>query len=391
MQSYDVVVIGGGVIGSAIAYFLVAGEDFSGSVAVIEPDPSYAACATTRSWGGVRQQFSTPENIEMSLFAMDFIEQAPDLLDVGGERPDLGFRKQGYLFLASAQGLPVLSKNCAVQLEKGACTALLDQDGLAAQFPWLNTEDLAGGGFAKDREGWIDPAALLNGLRRKAASLGATYLKDKVAGLWLDRDTPQRLQLESGGAVTAGWIVNAAGPWAGDVAALAGLSLPVRPRKRMTYVFDCRDDISDAPLTIDPSGVAFRPEGGQYLAIVSPPEDADPDSYDLDEDYSLFDDVIWPALAHRVPAFEAIKMTGAWAGHYDYNSFDQNAVIGPHPEMPHFIFCNGFSGHGLQQSPAAGRAVAELICHGAFRSIDLTRFGYDRLLTGRPLPEANVV
>jgi glycine/D-amino acid oxidase-like deaminating enzyme len=159
----------------------------------------------------------------------------------------------------------------------------------------------------------------------------------------------------------------------------------------MTYVFDCRADLGMAPLTIDVTGVAFRPEGRQYLAIVSPPAARDPDTEDLEPEYGLFEETIWPALAARVPAFEAIKLTSAWAGLYDYNSFDQNAIIGPHPELGGLLFCNGFSGHGLQQAPAAGRAVAELIVHGAYRSLDLSALGFDRIPADRPLREANVV
>ena len=145
------------------------------------------------------------------------------------------------------------------------------------------------------------------------------------------------------------------------------------------------------PFTIDVNGMAFRPEGGQYLAILSPPAEQDPDSDDLELEYELFEETIWPALAARVPAFEAIKLVRAWAGHYDYNTFDQNAIIGPHPEIGDLLFCNGFSGHGLQQSPAAGRAVAELIVHGKFLSLDLSNFGYERIAEGRAMTEVNVV
>jgi len=191
--------------------------------------------------------------------------------------------------------------------------------------------------------------------------------------------------------VTCAGVINAAGPWAGALAAMAGLSLPVRPRKRMTFVFDCRTDLSHAPLTIDPTGVAFRPESGRYLGLVSPPEAQDRDGDDLELDYDLFESVIWPALAHRVPAFEAVKLTNAWAGLYDFNTFDQNAIIGAHPELAGFWLCNGFSGHGIQQSPAAGRAIAELIVHGGFQSLDLSAFSYQRIIEGKPYRETNIV
>ncbi|MCH7794952.1 MAG: FAD-binding oxidoreductase [Proteobacteria bacterium] len=390
-QRYDVAIAGGAVMGSAVAYFLAADADFDGSIAVVERDPGYEACATTRSWGGIRQQFSTPENVKMSLYGAQFVRRAGELLEVDGERPDLGFKERGYLFLASPAGLPVLERNCAMQRELGAAVAVLEPAELAERFPWLNLDGLAGAGCGLANEGWFDPSALLHGFRRKARALGVTYVKDEVVSVEVSRGRVTGLGLRAGGRLDCGTLVNAAGPQAGALAALAGAALPVGPRKRMTYVFDCRAALPPLPLVIDVSGVAFRPEGAQYIAIVSPPlaEDFERDDFELE--YGAFEEVIWPTLAQRVPAFEAIKLTGAWAGHYDYNAFDQNAILGPHPEIEGLMFCNGFSGHGVQQSPAAGRAVAELIVHGRFRSLDLTKLLYARIAEGRPVQEENVV
>ncbi len=390
-EHYDVAIAGGGVMGCAVAYFLASDPDFDGTVLVVERDPSYEACATTRSWGGIRQQFSTPENVEMSLFAGRFVQQVHELLAVNGETPDLSFKQQGYLFLATDTGLPVLQENCALQRQLGGTTELMDRDRLAARFPWLNLEGLAAGAFGPANEGWIDPAALLHGFRKKARALGVQFVTDDVVGGTVEESRVTEVRLAERGPVPCGFMVNAAGPQAGRLAALFGIDLPVRPRKRMSFVFDCKENLLTAPLTIDVTGVAFRPEGQQYIAIVSPPEDQDPDSNDLDEDYTPFEEVIWPTLAHRVPAFEAIKLAGAWAGHYDFNTFDHNAVIGPHPEIENFLFCNGFSGHGVQQSPAAGRGVAELIAHGRFHTIDLARFGFERIPAGNKIIEKNVV
>lgn len=391
LHSYDTIIAGGGVMGSAVAYFLAADPAYTGSVLVVERAPDYTACATTRSWGGLRQQFSTPENIRLSLFGATFVQMAGELLAVDGQRPELSFRQQGYLFLASPAGLPVLRENCALQQSLGAATELLDVPTLAARFPWLKTADLGGGGFGPVNEGWLDPHALLHALRRKAQALGVTYVADEVVAIPHTATQVHGVRLRSGTTVACSRLVNAAGPAAGALAALAGVELPVRPRKRMTFVFACRDDLGHAPLTVDPNGVAFRPEGRHYLAIVSPPAAQDPDSADLELEYGLFEDLIWPTLAERVPAFEAIKLISTWAGHYDYNTLDQNAIIGPHPELENLLFCNGFSGHGLQQAPAAGRALAELIIHGRFVTIDLSRFGYARIAAGQPLCEANVV
>lgn len=390
-KHYDVVIIGGAVMGSAVAHFLTSDPTFDGSILVIERDPSYERCSTGRSWGGVRQQFSTAENIRMSLFGVEFVRTAAERLAVDGEAPDVGFREAGYLYLASTNGRAVLEKNTALQGELGASTVLLESETVAQRFPWLNVEDIAAATFGESGEGWVDAYALMRAFRRKAQADGALYLSDEVIGF--ERSGPKLtgVKLAGGESVGAGYIVNAAGPHAGALARLADIELPVTPRKRMTYVFDCRSELPPLPLTIDTTGVAFRPEGPNYIAIVSPPADRDPVCPDLDEDYTLFEEIIWPALAHRVPAFEAIKPVGAWAGHYDYNGFDQNAILGPHPEIGGLLFCNGFSGHGLQQSPAAGRAIAELIVHGAYRSLDLSRFSYDRLAQDRPLFESNVV
>jgi sarcosine oxidase len=387
----DVTIVGGGVMGSSIAYFLTADPLFDGTVLVVERDAGYGACATTRSWGGIRQQFSTPENVRMSLFGLEFFRNAKDRLAVDGNGPDLAFLERGYLFLASPAGLPVLEANCAMQRRLGAQVSLLRPEALAERFPWLALDGIAGAGFGVAGEGWIDPSALLHGFRRKARDQGAVYLSDEVVGIEVDGGRARGLALASGQRITCGTVVNAAGPQAGRVAQLAGIELPVRPRKRMSFVFDCREDLSHLPLTIDVTGVTFRPEGGQYIAIVSPPAGDDADSDDLDEDYRPFEEIIWPAMAARVPAFEAIKLTGAWAGHYDYNTFDQNAILGTHPEIANLLFCNGFSGHGVQQAPAAGRAVAELVVHGGYRTLDLSSLGFARILEGRPLIETNVV
>lgn len=389
-ETLDVVIAGGAVMGSAVAYFL-RDLGFQGGIAVIERDPGYGDSATARSFGGVRQQFSTPGNVLMSLYGAEFVKRAARVLAVDGEGPDLGFRENGYLMLASPSGLHGLAANVSMQNRLGAEIALLRPAELERRFPWLDTEGLGGGALGLANEGWFDPEALLHGFRRKAISLGVRYVRDEVAAIAVGPGGIEGVRLSGAGDLACGILVNAAGPFAGNLARLAGCELPVRPRKRTSFVFDCRAHIGRVPLTVDISGVGFRPEGKHFIAIVSPPADDDPDATDLEPDHHLFDDVIWPALARRVPAFEAIRMTGAWAGHYDFNTLDQNAVIGAHPEIGGLYFCNGFSGHGLQQAPAAGRAVAEQIIHGEYRTLDLTAFGYERIAANRPLREANVV
>jgi glycine/D-amino acid oxidase-like deaminating enzyme len=387
-DSYDVVIIGGAAVGSAVAYFLTHDLAFAGSVAVIERDPTYAKSATTLSAASIRQQFSTPENIRMSAFGVAFFRALKERF---GPEADIGFRERGYLLLASETGEETLIANHETQKAEGADIVLMDQAALADNFRWLKTSDLRLGAFGRTGEGWFDAHSLLALLRNAARAKGAQYIHGDVTGIARDGARVGGVTLADGRQIACGALVNAAGPQAGDVAALAGVKLPVEPRKRCVFVVACRTALPGMPLMVDPTGVWVRPEGEVYICGVSPPEDTDTRAADFDVDYGLFEEVVWPMLAHRVPAMEALKLQRAWAGHYDYNTLDQNAVIGAHPEIANFIFANGFSGHGLQQSPAAGRAVAELVVHGKFASLDLTLFGYERVASRRAVKELNVI
>ncbi len=390
-ETADVVIVGGGVVGSAIAYFLADQPAFDGRVVVVERDPTYAEASTPRSTGSIRQQFSTPENIAMSQYGIAFLDQMGDRLAVDGEQPDVGFHAAGYLFLATPEGRAILEANHGVQRAHGADVALLTPPQLRQRFPWLNVDDLAAGSLGLSGEGWFDPFALLQAFRRRARALGAVYRHDEVTALDREGDRIVGLRLGSGDKIACGAVVNAAGPRAAAVAAMAGLEVPVRPRKRMTFFFHCRTTVTGCPLVIDPTGFYFRPEGDGFLTGVAPGPHEDPDCLDLDVDHAWFEERLWPGLAHRVPVFEAIKPIRAWAGHYAVNTFDHNAILGPHPEVTNFLFANGFSGHGLQQSPAVGRAISELIAFGAYRSLNLSRFDYGRIARDEPVVEVNVV
>ncbi len=390
--SFDVVILGGGVIGSAIAFFLAEQEAFDGTVAVVEKDPSYADSSTARSVGGIRQQFSSPENIEISKFGAEFFRSVPQRLVVDGDRPDLSFQEEGYLFLATEAGLPVLKENHAVQLAHGTDVALLTPAELAERFPWLQISDLAGGSLGLSGEGWIDPYSLLMAFKHKAAALGVEYLRGEVVDLDRQGLRITAADLGDGQRIAAGIFVDAAGPKAAAVARMAGIDdLPVASRKRLVFTFHCREALIDCPLVVDPSGLYFRPEGGKFVCGISPSAHEDPDCDDFRVDHRLFEEVLWPQLAHRVPVFDAVKQGTAWAGHYAVNVRDKNAILGPHPEVGNFYFANGFSGHGLQQAPAVGRALSELIAFGVYRTLDLSRFGFERLAAGRLIEERNVI
>ncbi|MFO1089046.1 MAG: FAD-binding oxidoreductase [Hyphomicrobiales bacterium] len=388
--SSDVVVIGGAAVGSAVACFLTE-HGFSGSVTVIEKDPTYTHCCTTLSLGGIRQQFSTPENIRLSQFGIRLLRS---LQEKHGPTADVGFHEQGYLILASDAGLPVLEENVKLQRAMGADIELLDPPALNRTFGWLSTEGLAAGAFGRTGEGWVDPWAWMNRMKAIARTAGVTFRTGEVTAIGRDGNRVTSVTLADGTTIPCGIVVNAAGTSGGKVARLAGLELPVGPRKRYVYVLDLRDcpeELHKAPLTVDTSGVYFRPEGRQFLTGLSPNEDEEPPPTDFEVDYSWFEERLWPLLAARVPRFEAVRVTRAWAGHYDYNDLDQNGVIGPHPDVTNFYFANGFSGHGLQQAPATGNAVAEHIVHGRYRSIDVSRLGFERIAAGKPLPEVNVI
>lgn len=386
---YDIVIIGGAIVGSSVAYYLRE-EGFAGSIALIERDPSFATSATTLSMASIRQQFSIPENIRLSQFTLGLFRR---LRQEFGADADIGFREGGYLILASDDGLPVLKANHAAQMAEGADILLEDADALARRFPWMSVEGVAAGAYGRTGEGWFDAHALLGLLRKALKSKNIDLIAGDVVGITRQGSRVTGVTLADGTTIETGTVVNAAGPNAGKVSAMAGIVLPVEPRKRTVFVFEAREKYADMPLLVDPTGIYVRPEGSVYLTGGAEPEEgdgpADPD--DFDPDWSLFEEVVWPALATRIPAFEAIKATRAWAGHYDYNTLDQNAVIGPHPEMTNFLFANGFSGHGLQQAPAVGKALAELVVRGGYRTVDCSAFGYERVAAGRAFRELNVI
>ena len=386
------VIVGGAIVGTAVATFLARRPDWHGRVVVVERDLTFRTSSTTLSAASIRLQFSTPLNIEISRFGVEVIKHLDTWLAVEGQaRPEVDFVEGGYLFLASEAGLPILESNYAVQREHDVQVALLSPGELQARFPWLRVDNLAGGSLGLADEGWFDAYALLQAFRRKARSLGVEEVAGEVVEIERGGGRATGVRLADGSEIEADWVVNAAGPRAGAVAAMAGLELPVSPRKRMVFHFDCRTRV-ESPLTIDTSGVYFRPEGPNYIAGSSPRgEQPDPDTLDLDVDRSWFEEVVWPAMAHRVPAFEAIRLLDAWAGHYEVNTLDHNAVIGPHPDLPNFLFANGFSGHGLQQAPATGRALSEWIATGDYETIDVRPLGYERIAANQPYRELNVI
>lgn len=384
-----VVIVGGGAIGSSIAWWL--SREPGMEVTVVERDPTYARASSALSGSSIRQQFSTPVNIEIGHFGIGFLRQIGRHLAVDGEAPDIGLMEPGYLFLASEAGLDILRDNHRIQRRHGADAVLLTPAELRGRFPWLSIEGVAAGSLGLSGEGWFDGYGLLRAFRRAAIAGGARYVLGEATGAELAGDRAAAIVLADGSRIAGDVFVNAAGPWAGEVARMFGIELPVVPRARSVFVLDCPDPLPGCPLVIDSTGVWVRREGRYLLSGMSPPAERDPDGAPLEVDHALFEDTIWPILADRIPALERLRVVSSWAGYYEYNTVDQNGLVGPHPALANLVFANGFSGHGIQQSPAVGRAVAEWIAHGRYLTLDMSPLATSRLVEGRLVVERNVV
>ncbi|MFN9470646.1 NAD(P)/FAD-dependent oxidoreductase [Acidovorax sp.] len=390
----SIVIIGGGVIGSAIAYELTRQQPGC-DVVVVERDPSYARASSALSASSIRQQFSTDINVQISAYGIGFLRNVGTLLACNGDVPGIGLHEGGYLYLATAAGEATLRDNHAVQKRHGADVALLDPAELAARFPWLALQDVVLGSLGLSGEGWFDGYLLLTALRKKAQSQGVRYLADEAVGFDMSAgDGVQHVtavQLKSGTTLPCSHAVNAGGPWAAAIAAWAGIALPVVGKRRTVFHLSSLAPLPRCPLLIDTSGIWLRPEGQGFICGFAPPADEDADFAPLDPEYHAFEDHVWPTLAERIPGFEALRMQGAWAGYYEMNTFDHNAIVGLSPACDNLVFANGFSGHGLQQCPAVGRCVAELLLTGGYRSLDLSPLSIERIARNEPLLEKNVI
>ena len=388
----DVLIAGGAVMGASVAFWLKR-LDPSLDIEVVEPDPTYATSSTALAASGIRMQFSDPVNVQISRFGVDFIRDFARHTGPAGEVPDLGFRENGYLFLARTEtGAATLESLAEMQRGLGAGTRVLDPTELAAKFPWMGFDDIAAGSWGSRDEGFFDNMGLLGGLRNAARAAGVRFVRDRVVALERGGDQIAAAVLERGGRRTAQAYVNCIGPRAAMLMRTAGLDLPVEPRKRTVFVVDAPEvRHPDAPLVIDPSGIWFRPEHGQWLAATVPATDGPCDETDFEPEHALFEDEVWPALYNRAEGFGAAKVVRMWAGHYAFNTLDQNAILGRNPQVPNLYHANGFSGHGLQQAPAVGRGIAEQIVHGDWVTLDLSPLSLQRVLDGRPMTEAAVV
>ncbi|WP_227270526.1 NAD(P)/FAD-dependent oxidoreductase [Roseobacter weihaiensis] len=392
-DSYDVVIVGGAIYGSSVAWWLTQMAGFTGRILVVERDPSYERAGTSLTNSCIRQQFSNKANISVSQFGAEFIRNFRDFMGGDPEVPALTLQSYGYLYLADtpefAQDLKDSQK---VQASLGAGTRYMTAAEIAADYPFYQLDDILGANHNLVNEGYFDGGTMFDWFKRMARKNGVEYLTDEVVAMTCTRTRVERVMLKSGAEVACDVVVNASGTRGALTARMANLDIPIEPRRRYTYIFDAAHPLDrDLPLTIDPSGVHMRTDGRYYLAGGPPDEDPAVDFDDFDADHSLWEAKFWPIIANRIPQFEEIKLINMWVGHYDYNTLDQNAIVGPHPEMSNFMFVNGFSGHGLQQSPALGRGLAERIAYGEYRSLDLTPFAVDRVLSGEKFLEKAVI
>ncbi|MGQ9508708.1 MAG: NAD(P)/FAD-dependent oxidoreductase [Thermodesulfobacteriota bacterium] len=388
-HTFDLIIIGGGIMGSSIAYHL-ANDGFRGRIAVFEKDPTYQKASTVRSVGGIRRQFSTEVNIRLSQYSFSFFREFGERMEVEGKKPQIDFKQRGYLFLGNEKNWPLLLKHQAFQRSLGVETELLSIEETLRIIPDLYSEDLIGSSFSS-QDGYMDPHNTLQGFIRKAKQLGVQYLYQEVVGILRKGDHLKGVKTKDGTSYFSSIIVNAAGPYAGEVGKMAGIEIPVTPVRRMVYLvrpprlFDY-----DLPLTIDTSGIYFLHETGRQI-LTGKSRKEEPVGYNFSWDRQYFQEEIWPSLAHRIPLFNELKLISGWAGLYEINQWDFNGIIGQHPEVLGFYMAVGFSGHGFQQAPAVGKALSELIRLGKYETIDVSPLGYERILQGRKVLEEEVI
>ena len=395
-SAYDVIIIGGAIMGSSAAWFLSQNPDFNGSILVVEKDQKYEFCSTAHTTSCMRQQFSTKLNVQISQFAADFVLNLQEYMVDKIRIPKLKINSFGYMYLADDVSFAeTLKDNQKIQIEAGAATELLSPTEIKLRYPFYNVEDIILGSINLVNEGYWDSMAVFDCWRNKAQENGVEYIENQVVDIIKNKsgDRIKSIKLRSGELIAGENFVNASGPRAAFTSKMAGIDIPVEPRKRYSWIFKAEKPLDrQLPLTIDPSGIHVRENGGgTYQAGGHGVEDPAVDFDDFAMDHDLWEEKVWPILAHRIPNFESIKLMHDWAGHYSMNTLDQNAIVGPHNEVQNFFFLNGFSGHGTQQAPAMGRAVSELLTYGAYQTLDMTPFHYERLMKGNRLVEKAVI
>ena len=395
-DKYDVIIIGGAIMGSSTAWFLSQNPDFNGTILVVEKDQKYEFCSTAHTTSCIRQQFSTELNIEISQFAANFINNFQEYMGNDIRAPKLAIKSFGYMYLAADEDFAKkLRTNQKVQVAAGAATELMTPDEMKLRYPFYNVEDIKLGSINLVNEGYWDSITVFEWMKNKARANGVEYIENEVIEIIKNKseDRVISVKLASGEIINGENFVNATGPRAAIVSKMAGIEIPVEPRKRYSWIFKAENPLDrDLPLTIDPSGFHVRENGGgTYQAGGHGAYDPAVNFDDFIMDNDLWENTVWPILFNRIPQFESLRLISQWAGHYAMNTLDQNAIIGPHSTVQNFFFQNGFSGHGTQQAPAMGRAIAELLTYGSYKTINMSAFRYERLLNGHKVIEEAII
>lgn len=377
----SIVIAGGGVIGSSTAYYLARA---GAPVTVVEPDPTYEFAATPRAVGGIRFQHGLESNVRMSLFGSEVYRDFARHVSGGDVQFDPAYRRVGYLFMVQGGAAIASLEQCAeMQRRLGVEVRMLDRSELERRYPSFDFSRADAAALSPE-DGQIDPNAALMGYRRAAQALGAVYVQDRVAAIDVSGNRVTSVRLASGRTLPADIVLNATNCWAAEVCAMVGMKLPVAPMRRQQFFFKAQEPIEPIPVMREMSGFALRPERDGYLVAVTRFDEARGFNWTLE--HELFEDMLWPALVERSRRFEAIRLHNGWVGHYDMCELDGNPIIGPFEGgVAGFHVAAGFSGHGLQHAPAVGRGLAELFLHGRYQSLDLSEFGYRRVIEQRPL------
>jgi FAD-dependent oxidoreductase domain-containing protein 1 len=384
----DVIVIGGGVAGSSIAFTLLA-DGFKGKIVVVEKDPTYQYASSSLATGGIRQQFGTPINIQLARYSVDFYERFDEIMTVDGEKANAEFQQVGYLFLGNQRNWPVLQRRIALQKDQNVPVEVLDPEEIQKIIPDINTDDLIGATFGP-KDGVVDPNGVLQGFVRRAKNLGAQFLYDEVVQIAKDKRGVSGITTRMGAHFLSRVVVNAAGPWARQVANAAGVDIPVLPVRRQIFVCLPSAHIHHPfPMVIDPGGAHWRSETGRRILAAKARKD-EPPGFNFRCEKGYFTDDIWPDLVHRYPPFDRLRMERGWAGLYAISP-DENAIYGEHSEIKGFYLANGFSGHGLMMAPATGKAISEIIRLGRSETIDVSCLSLERFQTGRLIVEEAVI
>ena len=385
MQTADVVIIGGGIVGSSIAFHLT--EAGCGNVLVIERESAQGKGSTGKSMGGVRAQFSTAVNIQMSLYSIPFYAGFEERLGYPCD-----YRPQGYLFCGTRDShMSYLRANYEKQIAMGLKDVrLVDGNEIRQTFPQLRADDIIGGSFCST-DGFVDPYSAMNGFMAWASDRGATLWKStSVIGVMRDDRGISGVET-SCGPVAARKVVNCAGPWAAEVAQFAGVDLPVQPLRRMLVPSEPFDEFPHtAPMIVDMSnGFHFRPESRGFLLAWNDPEETPGFKSGFDP---AFVEKILSRAADRVPCFANLPVNPkrAWAGLYEMTP-DHHPILGEAPGVPGFFLANGFSGHGVMHAPATGKILSDLILTGETDLIDASLLNLARFAEGRMIHETAVL